>query len=253
MRLVPHGLALALALSAASAPAQEMSPIPPLEDTERSALHAEIRAYLLDNPEILVEMLALLEEKQQAEAVANDRDLIARNAEAIFDDGFSFVGGNPEGSLTVVEFLDYQCGYCRRAHPEVAELIEADGDIRWIVKELPILGEDSLTASRVAIATLIQAGPEAYAEVNDALMRLDGPVSDARLDAVLEAAGLDSEEIRTNMNDPEVDRRIAETRDLARRLQVSGTPTFIFDARMVRGYLPLADMEGLVEELRALN
>jgi len=254
MRRVHQGLTLVVALAAASpASAQEMSPIPPMDDAERSALHAEIRSYLLENPEILMEMLALLEQQQAAETVANDRELIARNAEAIFDDGFSYVGGNPDGSFTVVEFLDYQCGFCRRAHPEVAGLVGRDGNIRWIVKELPILGDASVMASRAAIATLIEAGPEAYAQVNDALMRLEGPLTEARLDAVLDAAGADAAVIRTRMTDPEVDRRIAETRELAQKLQVTGTPTFIFDARMVRGYLPLADMQGLVAEMRALN
>ena len=111
------------------------------------------------------------------------------HADAIFDDGFSFVGGNPEGGVTVVEFLDYQCGFCRRAHPDVAELIASDGDIRWIVKELPILGPGSELAARAAVATLIAEGPERYAALNDRLMRLEGQVDDASLDGALTETG----------------------------------------------------------------
>lgn len=254
MRTHLAGIALAtlIAIAPAAALPQAMSRIP-LPDDERSALHAEIRAYLLANPEILIEMLALLEERQKVETEANDRELIAANTEAIFEDGFSFVGGNPEGSVTIVEFLDYQCGFCRTAHPEVAELITTDGDIRWIVKELPILGPNSVTAARAAIATHIEAGAEAYAAVHDALMRLEGPLTDARLDAVLTEAGLEPAAIRAAMDGPEVERRIAETRTLAQTLAVSGTPTFIFDTRMVRGYLPLAQMQELVGDIRATN
>ena len=85
-------------------------------------------------------MIQLLEQKQQAATAETDRDLVAMHAKDIFDDGFSWVGGNPDGQFTVVEFLDYQCGYCRRAQPDVAELLGSDGDIRLIVKEMPILG-----------------------------------------------------------------------------------------------------------------
>jgi protein-disulfide isomerase len=245
MRLLLTLLTLIAALPAAAQQAPEMS------DGEREALHREIREYLLANPEILTEMVAILEQRQAVAAAEQDRELVAAHHEAIFADGFSFVGGNPDGDVTVVEFLDYQCGYCRRAHPEVAELIASDGNIRWIVKELPILGPGSELAARAAVATLLAAGPEGYAALNDRLMRLEGPVDDAALDAALADAGLDPAAIRARMADPEVERRIAATRELAARLAISGTPTFVFDNRMVRGYLPLAEMRGLVEELRA--
>jgi protein-disulfide isomerase len=224
----------------------------PLGDAERAELHAEIRSYLLENPEILREMIAMLEAQDQAGAAVRDRELVAAHAEAIFDDGFSFVGGNPEGSLTVVEFLDYQCGYCRRAHPDVADLIAEDGDIRWIVKEMPILGPGSELAARAAVATLIVEGPAVYRPLHDQLMRSPGQIDDAVLDDALRAAGADPATIRAAMDDdPEVSRRLAETRALAQTLAISGTPTFVFGDLMVRGYLPLAQMQSLVAELRA--
>ncbi len=128
---------LSIALSAAfllAAPAAQA--FETMSEADRTALHAEIRAYLLENPEILREMVALLGGQGKAKSAEADRDLVAANAAALFDDGFSFVGGNPDGGFTVVEFLDYQCGYCRRAHPELSRLIEEDErDIRLIVKE----------------------------------------------------------------------------------------------------------------------
>jgi len=243
---------LSIALSSAfllAAPAAQASET--MSEADRTALHAEIRAYLLENPEILREMVALLEEQGKAKSAEADRDLVAANAAALFDDGFSFVGGNPDGGFTLVEFLDYQCGYCRRAHPELSRLIEEDGDIRWIVKETPILGPGSELAARAAIATLLAEGPEAYMTLHDRLMTLTGPIDDAVLDDELTAAGLDPVAIRAGMESDEVNRRLAETRDLARALAVSGTPTFVFGNEMVRGYMPIEQMQTLLAQLRA--
>ena len=259
----PLLLASALALAALPAAAQEMAPAQsmpapsmpaqssPFSDAERAALHAEIRAYLLAHPELLMEMMQLLEAQQQAEQARTDQDLVAANAAELFDDGFSYVAGNPEGSLTIVEFLDYQCGFCRRAQPEVKELLASDGDIRLIVKEMPILGPGSELAARAAVATLITEGPEAYARLHERLMTIPGQITDQSLDAALTDLGLDPAAIRTAMQDPEVERRLAATRGLAEKLAIAGTPTFVFENRMVRGYLPLEQMRGLIADLRA--
>jgi protein-disulfide isomerase len=241
--LVTLFAALALGLAAPPAAAG-------LDEDERAAIREEIRAYLLENPEILRAMIGLLEAQEAGAQAEADRAAIAANEERIFDDGFSFVGGNPEGETTLVEFIDYQCGFCRRAHPEVQALVEGDGDLRLVTKELPILGPGSELGARAAVATLIAEGPEAYARLNGALLALEGPVTDASLDAALRDAGLDPAAIRAGMEDDEVTRRLAETRALAQSLGISGTPTFVIGDRLVRGYLPLAEMEALVEAAR---
>jgi protein-disulfide isomerase len=257
--LLLTGLLVLLAASAAllspqsPAPAAEQGAAAPsaaAPTIDRETLHAEIRAYLLENPEILREMVALLEERQVADQATTDRDLVAQNVDRLFDDGFSVVGGNPEGSITLVEFIDYQCGFCRRAHPEVQTLLDLDGDIRLITKEMPILGPGSELAARAAIAALIAEGPEAYARLGDLLMTTEGPVTETSLDAALSEAGLDAAAIRAGMDDGEVTRRLAETRALAQDMGISGTPTFVFEDRLVRGYLPLQDMTALVARLR---
>lgn len=232
-------------------PAADGAQSSPFTDAERAAIHAEVRSYLLANPDVLMEMLQILEQKKQAAAAVTDQQLVAENHAAIFDDGFSWVGGNPDGRLTIVEFLDYQCGYCRKALPEVAELLSSDGDIRLVVKELPILGPGSELAARAAVATLIAKGPDAYATLHDGLMRTKGKIDDALLDRTLVEAGLDPDAIRVAMKDPEVDRRLSETRSLAEKLSIGGTPTFVFGDQMVRGYVPLDAMKELVGEARA--
>jgi protein-disulfide isomerase len=227
---------------------------PPLRaemtEAERAEFRAEVRAYLLENPDILSEMVAALEARQKETTAEMDRQLIAEHAAALFDDGFSFVGGNPEGGVTIVEFLDYQCGYCRRAHPDVMDLLAGDGDIRWIVKELPILGPASDLAARAAIATLIAAGPEVYRVLNDRLMRLDGPVTDASVDAALRGAGVDPAAVRARMDDPEVTRRIEATMTLAQDLAIQGTPSFVFKDRILRGYVPIDAMREILAQVR---
>jgi protein-disulfide isomerase len=254
MRALLLGLTAALGLLfplAAVAQAPQQSSL--LSEADKDALHAEIRSYLLSNPEILMEMIKLLDEKQKAATAEGDKGLVAENAAAIFDDGFSWVGGNPDGKFTLVEFLDYQCGFCRKAQPEIGELLDSDGDIRLIVKEMPILGPGSELAARAALATMITKGPESYAALHSKLMTLKGQVTDTSLDGALTDTGLDPAQIRVAMNDPEVDRRLQATRELADKLAISGTPTFVFDNEMVRGYLPLEQMRSLVGELRAAD
>ena len=255
VRSILAALATGVLLGCATLPAvaQDAAQSSPFSAAEREALHAEIRAYLMANPELLMEMISLLDEKQKAATAEGDGDLVAANADAIFEDGFSWVGGNPDGKFTVVEFLDYQCGFCRKAQPELTELISSDGDIRLIVKEMPILGPGSDLAARAAVATLISGGPESYREVHNRLMALQGQVTDISLDGVLADSGLDPAAIRVAMADPEVDRRLGATRELAEKLAISGTPTFVFDNRMVRGYLPLEQMRALVGDVRAAD
>ncbi|MEO0701901.1 MAG: DsbA family protein [Pseudomonadota bacterium] len=243
-------LAAAAAAVLATAPAQAIE-FGNMSEAERADFHAAIREYLLENPEVLMEAIAVLEAREAEEAEAAALTMVGDNADAIFNDGHSFVGGNPEGDLTVVEFVDYRCGFCRRAHPEVAELVSSDGNIRTITKEFPILGDESVEASRFAISTLQNAGPEAYKKVSDALITRRGDFS---RDALARLAGdldLDSDTIIAGMDAEAVDAVIAENRALAQRLQISGTPTFVIGDQMVRGYLPLDGMRQVVAEERA--
>jgi protein-disulfide isomerase len=241
--LLPFAVAALLA-SPAAADLIEMT------DAEREAFRAEVREYLLANPEVLMEAIGILDQRQADAQLATDRELVAEHADALFEDGVSWVGGNPDGDLTMVEFLDYRCGYCRRAHPEVTDLIAADGGIRYIVKEFPILGEQSVLASRFAIATRNVAGAEAYGTVHDALMTMRAEVSEPALEALAQELDLDAGAIFAAMEAPEVEAEIAANRALAEKMGISGTPTFVVGDEMLRGYLPLDQLMQVVEEAR---
>ncbi len=239
--------ALIATLSTLASPlvAQDMT------DAEREAFRAEVRAYLLDNPDVIVEAINLLEARQAEEARQRDVELVAANSDALFNTPSSFVGGNPDGDITVVEFLDYRCGYCKRAHPEVAALINGDANIRYVIKEFPILGEASVLASRYAIAVQLLAGDEAYYDVHNTLMEFQGDITEANLSRVSTAFGFDHDALIEKMESDEVSDVIYENRLLAQKLSISGTPSFVFEDQMVRGYVPLAQMEQIVDAVRS--
>ena len=240
----------ALALLAGPAQATDLSQ---LTDGERAAFGAEVRSYLMENPEVIMEAVQLLEQRQADAEARADLDMVQANAEAIFNDGYSWVGGNPEGDITLVEFMDYRCGYCRKAVPEIETLLERDGNIRFVVKEFPILGEASLISSRFAVATKQVAGDTAYAQVHDALLEVQGDLSDVVLRRLAEGLGLDAEAILAQMDSEEVTEVLAKTRDLAQTLRITGTPTFVLQDEMLRGYLPADQLEMIVAEKRAAD
>ena len=221
-----------------------------MSDADRAAFGAQVRAYLLENPQVIMEAVQVLEEREAAEQAQGDIALIANNAEAIFNDGYSWVGGNPEGDVTIVEFFDYRCGFCRRAHPEVTQLLELDGNIRYIAKEFPILGENSVLSSRFALAAREVAGDTAYEAAKEALIALNGDLDDAVLRRLADTLGLDADAVIAAMDSEEITRQLAETRALAQALQINGTPSFVMGEQLIRGYVPLDAMQQIVAEAR---
>lgn len=242
--LAAASFAMALALPAQALDLSQMT------DEERQIFREEVRAYLMDNPQVIMDAVQVLEQRQAAAQAQADLSLVSDNAEDIFNDGFSFVGGNPDGDITLVEFLDYRCGFCKRAHGEVAKLLETDGNIRLIVKEFPILGEQSLLASRFTIATKQIAGSDAYKNISDAMMEMSGDVSMRTLRRMASTFGLDADAIEAHMDSEAVTDEIRRTRALAQRLQITGTPTFVLQDELLRGFLPFDEMQALVDEKR---
>jgi len=217
---------------------------------ERALLQEEIRLYLLENPEIIMEAVEVLRKKEQQAAIQSDLELVEKNKKAIFEDGFSFVGGNPNGDITLVEFVDYRCGYCKKAHNEVEKLLSTDGNIRLVIKEFPILGEDSLVLSKFALAVKIVHGDELYKLVHDILIKMKSPPSEKAFDQIMNNLNLDTDRVENKMASNEVDGMIAYTRTLAERLKISGTPTFVMNDELIRGYVPFDALINIVENKR---
>lgn len=239
-------LALALAATLAlPAAAQDMT------DAEREAFRAEVRSYLLEHPEVLMESFQVLESRQMEQQADADIKMLEDNRAALTEDPASWVGGNPEGDVTVVEFADYRCGYCRRAYSEVEDLVEKDGNIRLIRKEYPILGPQSVLSSQFAIAVLQTAGAEAYDKVHEALITMRGDATNDSLRRVAVDQGLDADAIMARMTSPEVAAVIQANHQLGQTLQINGTPTFVIEKTMVRGYVPQDSMAQIVAQMRA--
>ncbi len=222
-----------------------------MTDGERTAFRAEVRAYLMENPEVVVEAIAILDERELAAAAEREQMVIASQHAALYQSEFDWNDGNPDGDLVLVEFMDYRCSYCRRASPDVDQLLETDGNIRLVVKEFPILGEQSTLASRFAIATRIALGDDAYAQIHDALMDMRGDMTPASLGNLASSLGLDTAAIVASINDPQVDATIAANYALAQELEISGTPSFVFGGEMMRGYVPFDGMVQIAADLRA--
>ncbi len=221
-----------------------------MSDNERADFRAEVRSYLLDNPEVLMEAISVLEERQAEAARANEAAVLEFLADSIFDDGFSWVGGNPDGDITLVEFSDYRCGYCRQAHPEIEQLLQADGNIRFILKEFPILGEQSTISSQFAIAVKELYGDEMYKEIHDALITMRTDSTPENLERLAIAFDLDPSAISDEMQSERTANIINANHQLASQLQITGTPTFVLRDQLLRGYLPLAEMQKRVDAAR---
>lgn len=222
-----------------------------MTEAEREAFGAEVRAYLLEHPEVMIEVQQALEAQQQEMADARDAEVLSQYKAEIFNDPNSWVGGNPEGDITVVEFMDYRCTYCRKAYEEVEDLVASDGNVRLVLKEYPILGDDSVASARFAIAVRLLNGDEAYKKAHDALITLRGSPDTETLTRLASDLGFDATAILDKMGSEEVTGIIVANRQMGEILGVSGTPTFVMGDTVIRGYLPEADMKQIVEMERA--
>ena len=240
-------LALSLAALPMAAPAQDSA-------LDRDSLRAEIRAYLLENPEVIFEAVAEYERRNMAAQADMDATLVEINAPEVFFDSFSWVGGNPEGDLTLVEFMDYRCSFCRRAFPEMMDFATRDGNIRLVIKEFPILGPQSEAMSRFAVAVQQLAGNETYFIAHERLLAWPGDFTESSIGALATELGLDPDQVNARMRAPEVTAILEENRALAQRLQISGTPSFAmgdgFGGELLRGFLPADQLAQVAASLR---
>ncbi|MFK7945044.1 MAG: DsbA family protein [Paracoccaceae bacterium] len=220
-----------------------------MSPADRATFQAEIRAYLLENPEVIMEAIQILEERRQVAAQQADEQIVAQHAKALYEDGFSYVTGNPDGDVTIVEFSDYRCGFCKRAHPMMEELVDRDPNVRVIVKEFPILGPDSVTAGKMALAAM-DLEPEKFSELNDRLMTHAGNLTEQAAYRIAGDVGYDIAALKTRAASSEIDDRLQRNYQLGQALGVQGTPAFVIGSEVIRGFLPIEDMLAAIQEAR---
>ncbi len=219
----------------------------PFSAEQKQAIEQIIRDYLIGNPEILIEVSRELEKRQAMQQAAEQKRVILEKRDKIFSSPTDFVLGNPNGDITVVEFFDYNCPYCKRAFSEVMELVKADPNVKVVLKEFPILPpESSMLAAKAAMAALRQGK---YLELHTALMQARH-ISNEDVFRFAERVGLDVARLKTDMESPEIDAAIKQTADIAQELGLNGTPVFIVDATVNVGLLRHEDLVQLVNEAR---
>ncbi len=191
-----------------------------------------VHNYLTKNPEILVEMTTELDKRQQTEQAEQQEMVISENADAIFRSPRSYSAGNPDGDVSVVEFFDYNCGFCRRALPDVVKLIDTDDKVRVVFKELPIFGEESEDAAKGALA----AGKQGkYFEMHQKLYSEPGKANKEKALKIAQQLELDVPQFESDMASPEVQQTLDEARDIAQKLGLQGTPFYLIGDRSVPG------------------
>ena len=218
------------------------------DDADRAAIEAIVHEYLLENPEVISDALRVLRERQEMATLEEQRAQIAALGDQLFDNPQSPVMGNPDGDVTVVEFFDYNCGYCKTVLDDVFALVEQDADVRVVFKELPILAPSSVTAARAALAASAQG---LYVDYHNALMEHRGGLSDDTIFSLAEQVGLDVDRLRADMEDPAIDRAIADNLALARALGVRGTPAFVVGETVIPGAVGLDDLRQAVDDARS--
>lgn len=237
----------AAALSLAALPFYATPAAAGVDEGDRPAIERMVREYLIANPEVLVEAMQALEQRQQTAADQKARAALKQNRQQIFNDDASPVGGNPKGDVTVVEFFDYNCGYCKAVHDDALKLVKDDGRLRYVYKEFPILGPGSTVAAKAALAARAQGK---YVEAHNALMSHRGRLDEAAVLRILGDAGLDVAKLKADMEAPAVAKAIESNLLLADKLGIRGTPAFIIGDELAPGAIKLDEMKRMVAEAR---
>jgi protein-disulfide isomerase len=214
---------------------------------QREEMESIIKDYLISHPELLSEMGKLLEDKQKLAEDEQRKGALTSSADQIFRDKADFVAGNTKGDVTMVEFFDYNCAWCKKGFPEVIALLESDKNLRFVLKEFPIFGEDSEYAAKAALASERQGK---YWELHIAMFTHEGKITKASVDEIAAAQGLNLAKLKKDMADPAIEETILRNRALAQSLAINGTPAFIIDDKVVPGYLPQADLAAAIDEVR---
>lgn len=232
---------LFLSFSVPGASSEEFS------ESQKKEIGEIVREYLMKNPTVLRDVFSELERLEAEEREKMAKTGILQSKEAMFNSDFSYVAGNPDGDVTMVEFFDYNCGYCKRAFPDVMKLIEADPNLKVVVKEFPILGPGSVFASRAAIASKKQ---NKYWDFHVAMMNARGTLNEKRVLNIAEKIGLDIEKLRQDMEAENVKQEITESHTLANRVGINGTPAFVIDDRLIPGALGFVELSKQIAEVR---
>lgn len=246
LRIPPMAAAL-LALSltcGGAARAADMAP------EQKKAIEAVVRDFLMANPEVLQEAMSELEKRQQEAQRGAQKEALTSEKAKLFNSPHQAVVGNPQGDVTLVEFFDYNCAYCKRALSDLTEISKSDPKLRIVLKDFPVLGPDSIDASKVALAVRQQLKGDRYFDYHARLMGSKGRVGKERAMALAKDMGVDLTRLAKDTEGPEVQAAIEETVRLGDRLGLTGTPSFIIGDEVISGAVGLSPLKQVVAGVR---
>jgi protein-disulfide isomerase len=240
-------IASAAAILAFVSPASAQS----FSGAQRSDIEKIVREYIITHPEVLQEAMAELEKRQQSAELERAKTAVAGNAELLFNSPRQVVIGNPQGDVTLVEFFDYNCGYCKRALTDLVDIIKADPKLRVVLKEFPVLGQGSVEAAQVAVAVRMQDKTgKKYLDFHQKLLSGRGQVDKAKAMSVAKEAGLDMMRLEKDMTSDEIRTSLEESFRLAEALGLNGTPSYVVGKEVVIGAVGAATLKEKVAAAR---
>lgn len=241
--IVASGIAGIMAVPVQAVQADEMSA------DEKKAIESVIHDYLLNNPEVVVEAIRKFQASQETARAEAARQRLTELRTPLERNEGTPVVGNPDGDVTVVEFFDYRCGYCKRVREALTDAVNSDGKVRLVLKEFPILGPDSVTVTKAALG-VFYTSPDKYPAFHDALMTSRGNLDEARVMEIAVSVGLKVDAVKTAMKDPRVELEIQHNMALAQALDISGTPAFVVGNELVPGAIDRAAFDELIKNAR---
>lgn len=218
-----------------------------LTPKQQEAVKKMIHDYIMENPGIIADAIEALRQKEDLAAEAAAKKALTERKDEVFSDADAPVLGNPKGDVTLVEFFDYRCPYCKAMTDQIAEVVKADGKTKLVMKEFPVLGPESVTAARAALAARDQ---KKYEEFHNALMHLKEPLNDKVLMKTAAEAGLNVEKLKKDMDDQKIDTILKNNLKLAHDLDVDATPTFIIGDQIVPGAVSAQSLKQLIDQNR---
>jgi protein-disulfide isomerase len=236
-----RALALAAAVFVMPASAQDITP------AQRSQIESIIRNYLVEHPEVLLESMRALEARQQAAEEENAKKAVATLTRELFDDPGSPVAGNPKGDVTIVEFFDFRCPVCKKIHPVLSDVVKADGNIRIIYKQWPILGPESEYAARVALAARYQGK---YLAFHEALINAETKLTTEEVMRIAAKVGLDRQRLLKDIDRPEIQQDLMKSFMLADELKINGTPSYVIGNQLVKGGRDADNFRAIIAQVR---
>ena len=220
------------------------------KDLELNEFNSLIKKYILENPEIIIEAIEIYQKKQNFKTIDKEKKLIKNFSSEIFYDKNSYQYGDKNSKTTIVEFVDYNCGYCKKNHNIIMKFLKNNDNVRYVVKELPILGERSLLASKVAVLIYLVDGSEIYKKFFDFLMTYKNQLNFEILKSFASKAGSTIKDFDNQINIQKVNSVIVNNLSLAEKLSINGTPTFIIGNSIIRGFISSEELQEIIDNVR---